>query len=162
MGVMSAACQLTDIKDNQAAKKTDGSKSKAIRGIPKLIDANLAGTSQSNLCTIIFCEGDSAKAGIISGLTKSDRDYIGVYPMKGKLFNVRGEGVKRIGENKEIIEIKQILGFETKYTIEHAINDLKYAFENKLLIDSLNNDLYFNIKRMNNLKMIVTSFFQNT
>ena len=49
--------------------------------------------------------------------------------------------------------IRRDLNFETKYTIEHAINDLKYAFENKLLIDSLNNDLYFNIKRMNNLKM---------
>ena len=95
------------------AKKSDGNKSKSIRGIPKLVDANLAGTAKSHLCTIIFCEGDSAKAGIISGLSTEDRNYIGVYPMKGKIFNVRGETTKRISENKEVIEIKQILGLVT-------------------------------------------------
>tara|TARA_Y100000389_G_scaffold109197_1_gene106274 strand:- start:1464 stop:3698 length:2235 start_codon:yes stop_codon:yes gene_type:complete len=113
MGVMDSACELTNIKDNKSAKKTDGNKSKSIRGIPKLVDANFAGTSKSEQCTIIFCEGDSAKAGIISGLSTEDRNTIGVYPMKGKIFNVRGEAIKKIGENKEIIEIKQILGLET-------------------------------------------------
>ncbi len=33
--------------------------------------------------------------------------------MKGKILNVRGEQVKRISENKEIAEIKKILGLET-------------------------------------------------
>ena len=128
MGVMNAACALTHVKDNNAVKKTDGSKSKSIRGIHKLIDANFAGTVKSNQCTLILCEGDSAKAGIVSGLTKDDRNTIGVYPMKGKIFNVRGETLKRINENKEIIEIKQILGLETgkKYTSETAEKCLRY------------------------------------
>ena len=120
MGVMTAACALTEVKENKAVKKTDGSKSKSIRGIPKLIDANYAGTVKSNQCTLILCEGDSAKAGIVSGLSKEDRNIIGIYPMKGKIFNTRGETLKRINENKEIIELKQILGLETgkKYTKE--------------------------------------------
>jgi DNA topoisomerase-2 len=128
MGVMNAACALTEVKENKAAKKTDGSKSKSIRGIPKLIDANYAGTAKSDKCVLILCEGDSAKAGIVSGLTKDDRNTIGVYPMKGKMFNTRGETMKRIGENKEIIEIKQILGLETgkKYTQESASKALRY------------------------------------
>jgi len=128
MGVMNAACALTHVKDNNAVKKTDGSKSKSIRGIHKLIDANFAGTVKSNQCTLILCEGDSAKAGIVSGLTKDDRNTIGVYPMKGKIFNVRGETLKRINENKEIIEIKQILGLETgkKYTSESVEKCLRY------------------------------------
>ena len=128
MGVMNAACALTEVKDNKAAKKTDGSKSKSIRGIHKLIDANFAGTVKSNQCTLILCEGDSAKAGIVSGLSKDDRNTIGVYPMKGKIFNVRGESLKRINENKEIIEIKQILGLETgkTYTSESAEKCLRY------------------------------------
>ena len=113
MGVMDAACAITEVKENKAAKKTDGTKSKNIRGIPKLIDANLAGTEKSAQCTIIFCEGDSAKAGIVSGLSSEDRNTIGVYPMKGKILNVRGEQVKKIAENKEIAEIKKILGLET-------------------------------------------------
>ena len=62
--------------------------------------------------TDFLCEGDSAKAGIVSGLSKDDRNIIGVYPMKGKLLNVRGETLAKIGGNKEITEIKQILGLE--------------------------------------------------
>jgi len=113
MGVMDAACALTEVKENKASKKTDGVKSKNIRGIPKLTDANFAGTEKSNECSIIFCEGDSAKAGIISGLSSEDRNIIGVYPLKGKVMNVRGEVIKKINENKEIAEIKKILGLES-------------------------------------------------
>ena len=91
-----------NVKENKHAKKTDGNKTKSIRGIPKLMDANFAGTVKSKDCTIILCEGDSAKAGIISGLSKEDRNIYGVYPMKGKMFNVRGESAKRVSENKEI------------------------------------------------------------
>jgi DNA topoisomerase-2 len=113
MGVMDLACSITEAKECKLAKKTDGIKSKSIRGIPKLIDANWAGTDKSNQCIIIFCEGDSAKAGIVSGLSSSDRNIIGVYPMKGKILNVRGEQTKKITENKEIAEIKKILGLES-------------------------------------------------
>ena len=130
MGVMDAALQLTEVKENKAAKKTDGSKTKSIRGIPKLTDANWAGTEKSNECIIIFCEGDSAKAGIISGMSSEDRNNIGVYPLKGKLLNVRGEMVKKISENKEISEIKKILGLETgkKYnTVEDIRKNLRYS-----------------------------------
>ena len=130
MGVMEAACALTEIKDNKTAKKSDGSKVKNIRGITKLTDANWAGTEKSKECIIIFCEGDSAKAGIISGLSSEDRNIIGVYPMKGKLLNVRGETTKKISENKEIIEIKKILGLETSKeykTMEDIHKSLRYG-----------------------------------
>ncbi|MCJ7800931.1 MAG: toprim domain-containing protein, partial [Candidatus Marinimicrobia bacterium] len=130
MGVMDAALQLTEVKENKAAKKTDGIKSKSVRGIPKLTDANWAGTEKSRDCVIIFCEGDSAKAGIISGLSSDDRNIIGVYPMKGKILNVRGETVKKISENKEIAEIKKILGLEAnkKYnTIDDVYKHLRYG-----------------------------------
>ena len=129
MGVMESACAITEVKDQKQAKKTDGTKSKNIKGIPKLIDANWAGTSKSSECTIIFCEGDSAKAGIVSGLSSSDRNTIGVYPMKGKMLNVRGEITKKISENKEVIDIKKILGLEMgkKYTEPHQIANLRYG-----------------------------------
>ncbi len=102
MGVMDAALQLTEVKENKAAKKTDGTKTKSIRGIPKLTDANWAGTEKSKDCIIIFCEGDSAKAGIISGLTSEDRNTIGVYPMKGKI-RARGSTVGGNGFSEGII-----------------------------------------------------------
>jgi DNA topoisomerase-2 len=130
MGVMDAACAITEVKENKAAKKTDGTKSKSIRGIPKLDDANWAGTDKSKDCMIIFCEGDSAKTGVISGLSSEDRNTIGVYPLKGKVMNVRGEAVKKVSENKEIAEIKKILGLETgkEYgTIDEVHKTLRYS-----------------------------------
>ena len=129
LGVMDAACALTEVKETKAAKKTDGSKSKTVRGIPKLVDANDAGTARSSECTLLLVEGDSAKAGTVSGLSKEDRRLIGVYPLRGKLMNVRGEKTKKIGENKEIAEIKQILGLEAgkRYTAEMAKEKLRYG-----------------------------------
>jgi DNA topoisomerase-2 len=130
MGVMDAALQLTELKENKTAKKSDGTKTKSIRGIPKLTDANWAGTEKSKDCIIIFCEGDSAKAGIISGLSSNDRNTIGVYPMKGKILNVRGEATKKISENKEITEIKKILGLVSgkKYaSLEDVYKNLRYG-----------------------------------
>lgn len=130
MGVMDAACAITEVKENKAAKKTDGTKSKSIRGIPKLDDANWAGTDKSKDCMIIFCEGDSAKTGVISGLSSEDRNTIGVYPLKGKVMNVRGEAVKKVSENKEIAEIKKILGLESgkEYKdIEDVHRNLRYS-----------------------------------
>jgi len=128
-GIMENSCELSHIKEKNNSKKTDGNKNKTIRGIPKLVDANYAGTKDSKLCTLILCEGDSAKAGILSGLTPSDRDIIGVYPMKGKLLNVRGETTKKINENKEIIEIKKIMGLESNKTYKNT-DELRY---NKIL-----------------------------
>ena len=113
MGVMDIACSLTEAKENKLAKKTDGSKTKSIRGIANFIDANFSGTTQSKDCILILCEGLSALSGIVSGLSSSDRNTIGIYPLKGKLLNVRGEQIKKIAENKEITDIKKILGLET-------------------------------------------------
>ena len=130
MGVMDAALQLTEVKETKAAKKTDGTKSKSVRGIPKLTDANWSGTEKSKDCMLILCEGDSAKAGILSGLSSDDRNIVGVYPLKGKLLNVRGEPVKKISDNKEISEIKQILGLVTgkKYlSLEDVNKNLRYG-----------------------------------
>lgn len=128
MGVMDAACSLTEVKECKAAKKTDGTKTKNIRGIPKLVDANDAGTSKSTECTLLLVEGDSAKAGVVSGLSKEDRRTYGVYPLKGKLMNIRGASQKSVADNKEISEIKQILGLESGkiYTAEN-INKLRYG-----------------------------------
>jgi DNA topoisomerase-2 len=113
MGIMDAACAITEVKENKVAKKTDGAKTKSIRGIPKLTDANWAGTDKSNQCTLILTEGDSAKAGVLSGMRPEDRNNYGVLPLKGKIFNVRGELNKKVAENKEITEIKKILGLES-------------------------------------------------
>lgn len=130
MGVMELACSLTEAKEQRMSKKTDGAKVKKIRGIANFIDANHSGTSQSRHCTLILCEGLSAMSGIISGLSSEDRNTIGIYPLKGKLLNVRGEQIRKINENKEIADIKKILGLESGHnynTIDDVYSQLRYG-----------------------------------
>ena len=95
---------VSDLKDSEDKKlaKVLTSKGKKISGIPKLDDANKAGTNESHKCTLILTEGDSAKALAIAGLEVIGRNYYGVYPLKGKLLNVREASLKKLEENKEI------------------------------------------------------------
>lgn len=131
MGVMDLACSLTEAKENKvAAKKTDGVKTKTIRGIENFIDANDSGGANSSNCILILCEGLSAMSGIVSGLSQKDRNTIGIYPLKGKVLNVRGETATKISENKEITDIKKILGLENgrEYkTMEDVNQHLRYG-----------------------------------
>jgi nucleoside-diphosphate-sugar epimerase len=50
-------------------------------------------------------------------------------------------------------KITEKLGWKPKHTIRNAVEDLKKAFEEGLLPDSLHNERYYNIKRMQNLKL---------
>lgn len=128
--IMETSLSLTQAKDNsKAAKETDGVKKNKISGIPKLIDSTWAGTDRSGECTLLLTEGDSAKSGVVSGLSREDRATIGVYPLKGKLFNVRGETPSKIATNKEITELKKILGLESgkKYTADNVGSCLRYG-----------------------------------
>ena len=129
MGVMDSALLLNEVKANKAAKKNDGKKTTNIRGIPKLMDANKAGTIESNKCTLILCEGDSAKAGIVSGLSKEDRNYFGVFPLKGKLLNTKDISQLKINSNAEITSIKKIIGLVTgkKYDKDLVSKHLRYG-----------------------------------
>tara|TARA_B100001287_G_C22683910_1_gene532141 strand:+ start:1 stop:2445 length:2445 start_codon:yes stop_codon:yes gene_type:complete len=130
LGIMETACSLTEVKDLRLVKKTDGVKTKTIRGIPNLIDANFSGTQNSKDCILILCEGLSALSGIVSGLSSDDRNTIGIYPLKGKLLNVRGEGIKKIADNKEITDIKKILGLSSEMTyetLEDVNKNLRYG-----------------------------------
>jgi len=51
-------------------------------------------------------------------------------------------------------KIKRVLNFTPKHNISDAVNDLIYAFNNKSLTDPLNNELYYNIKRMKNITLV--------
>ncbi|KAK7439177.1 DNA topoisomerase 2 [Stygiomarasmius scandens] len=83
-------------KADQQIKKTDGSKRSQLTGLPKLSDANHAGTKNMKNCTLILTEGDSAKALAVAGLAVIGRDEFGVFPLRGKMLN----------------NIKKIMGFQ--------------------------------------------------
>lgn len=80
----------------QLNKKCHSSKHSKLKGIPKLDDANDAGTKNSKDCTLILTEGDSAKTLAVAGLGVVGRDKYGVFPLRGKLLNVREATHKQV------------------------------------------------------------------
>jgi DNA topoisomerase-2 len=112
-----------DIKENT---KTDGRKQSRITGIPKLDDAVHAGTSKSHECTLILTEGDSAKAMALSGLTQEQRKFYGVFPLKGKVLNVKDTSVRKVEQTEEIANLKKIIGLESGKKYED-IRSLRYG-----------------------------------
>lgn len=111
-GVIDNIVNWAKFKQDQALKKTDGHKRSRITGLVKLEDANNAGTRNGHKCTLILTEGDSAKALAVSGLAVVGRDNYGVFPLRGKLLNVREASGKALLENAEIQAIKQIMGLQ--------------------------------------------------
>jgi len=128
-GIVEQIIQLVKFKENSNLKKTDGKKQVKITGIPKLDDANKAGTKDSSKCTLILTEGDSAKAFAMAGLGIIGRDYFGVFPLKGKLLNVREATAKQLTDNEEINNLKQIIGLKhgVDYSNDINFNQLRYG-----------------------------------
>uniref|UniRef100_A0A6N2LCB6 DNA topoisomerase (ATP-hydrolyzing) n=1 Tax=Salix viminalis TaxID=40686 RepID=A0A6N2LCB6_SALVM len=48
----------------------------------------------------------------VAGLSQMERNFYGVFPLRGKLLNVREATTKQLKENKEIECIKKILGLQ--------------------------------------------------
>ncbi|KAM5273415.1 DNA topoisomerase 2-alpha [Ctenodactylus gundi] len=113
----------------QLNKKCSAVKHNRIKGIPKLDDANDAGSRNSTECTLILTEGDSAKTLAVSGLGVVGRDKYGVFPLRGKLLNVREASHKQIMENAEINNIIKIVGLQYKknYEDEDSLKTLRYG-----------------------------------
>lgn len=117
---------MQDVKLKKELKKTDGSKKSRITGIPKLDDANWAGTSKSEQCTLIITEGDSAKSLAVAGLSVVGRDKYGVFPLRGKPRNVRDASVKQLTDNQEFSHLKQILGLQHG-RVYSSVKELRYG-----------------------------------
>ena len=117
---------MQDVKLKKELKKTDGTKKSRITGIPKLDDANWAGTAKSEQCTLIITEGDSAKSLAVAGLSVVGRDRYGVFPLRGKPRNVRDASVKQLTDNQEFSQLKQILGLQHG-RVYSSLRDLRYG-----------------------------------
>jgi len=116
----------TEYKDQRKLKKTDGKKTARLTGIPKLEDANWAGTKNSDQCKLLVTEGDSAKTFAISGLSIVGRDKYGVFPLKGKLLNVRQASKTQMLKNAEITNLKKILGLKQDFRYTN-LKEMRYG-----------------------------------
>ena len=127
-GIVDRALAQTQFQESQVLKKTDGKKIKRILDIEKLEDADDAGTKNSNKCTLILTEGDSAKAMAMAGVGSivDGRKIYGIFPLKGKLQNTRDKKEIELVNNKEITNIKRILGLQ-EGEIYTDTNKLRYG-----------------------------------
>jgi DNA topoisomerase-2 len=126
-GISDELTALSKFKEMKELAKTDGGARKSkITGIPKLDDANKAGTAQSKKCTLIVTEGDSAKTLAVAGLSVVGRDHYGVFPLRGKCKNVRDASVAQLSSNQEFSDLKKILGLQQgkEYT---DVSELRYG-----------------------------------
>ena len=78
------------------------------------------------LGTLILTEGDSAKSLAMAGIEVVDRDKYGVFPLKGKLLNVREATAKQCTENQELQNIIKIVGLQFGKNYENA-KSLRYG-----------------------------------
>ncbi len=126
LGIIEEAISIHEAKTLRDAKKTDGKKRNVLRGMTKLEDALWAGTAKSKECTLILTEGDSAKTSAISGLSIVGREKWGVFPLRGKLLNVRDITIQKFNANEELTAIKKILGLEQGKTYKD-VSELRYG-----------------------------------
>ncbi|KAG9234935.1 putative DNA topoisomerase 2 [Amylocarpus encephaloides] len=112
-------------KADQQLSKSDGNKRSRMNNA-KLVDANMAGTRHGHECTLILTEGDSAKGLAVAGRAILDPDRIGVFPLRGKMLNVRDASIDQITNNVEIQNIKQFLGLKHK-TVYTSTQGLRYG-----------------------------------
>ncbi len=132
--IVERAQKLTEFKQNLDLQKATNLTKRESRklNIPKLDEANMAGTAESLKCTIILTEGDSAKGLAVAGLSVVGRDYFGAFPLKGKPLNVRDVKPEKIRENQEIVNIAKILGLpldlsNKKRSVEETRAKLRYG-----------------------------------
>lgn len=112
---------------NKILKITDGKK-KMFVDVNKLKDAKWAGTKRSQKCCLFITEGDSASTSAIKGIG-NNRDYYGCYPLKGKPLNTSKSNEQKIVDNKEISDIKKLLGLKENldYTLDENYDTLRYG-----------------------------------
>jgi DNA topoisomerase-2 len=131
-GILNVLLEYLKFKEESLLmKKTDGKKVNAIKGIPKLEDAEWAGTKKSKLCKLILTEGDSAKALAMAGRAVVGNQKYGIFPLKGKLLNVRGASPKELLNNEEIINLKKILGLKHGKVYLNSGKETKETQEDK-------------------------------
>lgn len=125
-GIMDEVKTISMAKEHKDLKNNNGKKTANLKGYAKLRDAPNAGKRNAKDCTLILTEGDSAKPFAIAGIEKLGSENYGVFPLKGKLLNVREATMKQLKENEEIKAIVKIMGL--KYDTDYKdVNTLRYG-----------------------------------
>lgn len=137
-------------KDDAKLKKTTDTRRKAVH-IENYDSANKAGTKHSKYCSLLLCEGLSAKTYAVVGMSHimsymknmnyniseieqdekkiKGRDWMGIYPLRGVPLNCRNATIDQILKNREITDIIRILNLEKNldYNLKENYEKLTYG-----------------------------------
>lgn len=97
-----------------------------ITNVDNLDEANRAGVAEGWKCTLFLCEGLSAKTMCDKGIGILGHDYYGCYPLRGKLLNARNASDNKYNNNKELNDIKEIIGLQDGVTYT-SVKGLRYG-----------------------------------
>jgi len=119
-----------EAKQFGALMKTDGKKKRHII-LDNGVDCNEAGGPNSYKCILYIIEGKSAKgyANKLVSHSPDGRDYMGILPIRGKLINAMNASVLKVSNNKEVEELKSMLGLREglDYRLPENFKTLRYG-----------------------------------
>lgn len=119
-----------EAKQYMNLSKTDG-KLRAFVKLEKGIDANHSRTARRSECILCITEGRSGAgyANKFVSMYPGGRDFVGVLPLRGKGLNVMNATIDQIAGNREIGELKKMLGMAENidYTQPENRNKLRYG-----------------------------------
>jgi DNA topoisomerase-2 len=136
--------ELRNVLEKKDLKQMKKSEKRKVR-IDGYDPANLAGTKHSQKCTLILCEGLSAKTFAVTGIETGwdnvkGRDYYGIMALRGKVLNVRNASLQSIAGNREITNILQALNLKYKMDYSKDENFKQLDYGKVLILTDSDND----------------------
>lgn len=169
----SAVNEITEVLNSKIQKhvtKTEkGSSSKSFIKVDGLDDANYAGKKgKSQDCTLILCEGLSAKTYAVAGIQRGingrkGRNWFGVLALTGKLLNVRNSTRQQCADNKVVQNVLKTLGIQRciDYTKDENFHSLRYG-QICLLCDSDVDGVHIESLLINLLDVVAPTLLKRT
>lgn len=102
-----------------------------ITGIKQLIEAELAPITRAKRpknkkdCILFVCEGDSAQTLCVRGIRSIGSSNYGSFALRGKVMNTQKSSAEKYQENKELSNLKKIIGLSDGTTYE-STDSLRY------------------------------------
>ncbi len=123
--------------DEKKAERDTNNKLSKVR-VDKLVDAKWAGTSKRNQTSLYITEGDSAAAGFRKFRNPQTQ---ALFPIRGKILNVRDAAKDKIRNNAEIQGIMAAMGLKFGhspfvYRGSHLIEDNLRIHEIRIMSDA--------------------------
>lgn len=144
--VMKFIDAILDIKELAVINKNQPKK-KGFHAIENLTPANNSGGKHSTECTLILCEGLSAENYVRTAMkvdTDIDgyqgSDWLGIYPLRGKIKNTQDDSTLTVSKNKIISNIVNAIGLDYSLDYSDEVNYKKLKYGRVMIMTDADRD----------------------